>query len=142
MRYRKRGGQEHRGRSGERDVFELSSCAGSSWGRRGIYMTMPKEEPVPELVSRAVQAGIGLFTGVTVYNTAFGGLFALVFALAYRRMGDFGPRTTAALLARTCRLTLVQPIAVRAASARRTRAVPTPRLRNSGLTATAYSQPR
>src|SRR5271168_3459254 len=62
-------------------------------------MTMPKEDPEPELVSRPVQAGIGLFTGVTVYNTAFGGLFALVFALAYRRMGDFGPRTTAALLA-------------------------------------------
>jgi Probable cobalt transporter subunit (CbtA) len=62
-------------------------------------MTMPKEDPEPELVSRPVQAGIGLFTGVTVYNTAFGGLFALVFALAYRRMGDYGPRTTAALLA-------------------------------------------
>ena len=62
-------------------------------------MSMPKEEPEPELVSRPVQAGIGLFTGVTVYNTAFGGLFALVYALAYRRMGDFGPRTTAALLA-------------------------------------------
>jgi hypothetical protein len=62
-------------------------------------MLMPKEDPEPELVSRPVQAGVGLFTGVTVYNTAFGGLFALVFALAYRRMGDFGPRTTSALLA-------------------------------------------
>jgi predicted cobalt transporter CbtA len=62
-------------------------------------MSMPKEEPEPELVSRPVQAGIGLFTGVAVYNTAFGGLFALVFALAYRRMGDFSPRTTSALLA-------------------------------------------
>jgi predicted cobalt transporter CbtA len=62
-------------------------------------MPMPREEPEPELVSRPVQAGIGLFTGVTVYNTAFGGFFALAFALAYRRMGDFGPRTTAALLA-------------------------------------------
>ncbi|WP_158812953.1 CbtA family protein [Methylocapsa sp. S129] len=62
-------------------------------------MSMPKEDPEPELVSRPVQAGIGLFTGVTVYNTAFGGLFALAFALTYRRMGDFGPRTTAALLA-------------------------------------------
>jgi hypothetical protein len=60
-------------------------------------MTMPKEEP--ELVSRSVQSGIGLFTGVTVYNTAFGGLFALAFAFAYRRMGDFDPRTTSALLA-------------------------------------------
>jgi predicted cobalt transporter CbtA len=59
----------------------------------------PKEEPEPELVSRRVQAGIGLFTGVMVYNVAFGGLFALVFALAYGRMGDFGPRATSALLA-------------------------------------------
>ena len=58
----------------------------------------PKEEP-EELVSRSTQAGLGLFTGVTVYNTAFGGLFALVFALTYRRMGDFDARTTAALLA-------------------------------------------
>jgi hypothetical protein len=46
-------------------------------------MSMPKEEPEPELVSRPVQAGIGLFTGVMVYNAAFGGLFALVFALTY-----------------------------------------------------------
>src|SRR3984885_2797183 len=62
-------------------------------------MTMPKEDSEPELVSRSVQSGIGLFTGVAVYNTAFGGLFALVFAFAYRRMGDFDPRTTSALLA-------------------------------------------
>jgi Probable cobalt transporter subunit (CbtA) len=62
-------------------------------------MPAPVEDYDPELVSRPVQAGIGLFTGVAVYNTAFGGLFALVFALAYRRMGDFGPRATAALIA-------------------------------------------
>jgi len=59
----------------------------------------PKEAPEPELVSRRVQAGIGLFTGVMVYNVAFGGLFALAFCLAYGRMGDFDPRITAALLA-------------------------------------------
>ena len=62
-------------------------------------MPDPVEGPEPELVSRPVQAGFGLFTGVTVYNTAFGGLFALVFAVAYGRVGDFGPRATAALLA-------------------------------------------
>ncbi|MGO9941362.1 MAG: CbtA family protein [Rhodoblastus sp.] len=60
---------------------------------------LPKEEPEPELVSREVQGGIGLLTGVMVYSVAFGGLFALVFALAYGRMGDFGPRATSALLA-------------------------------------------
>lgn len=53
----------------------------------------------PELVSRHVQAGLGLLTGVTVYSTAFGGLFAIVFALAYGRMADLGPRATSAVLA-------------------------------------------
>lgn len=53
----------------------------------------------PELVSRTVQSGIGLLTGVIVYSAAFGGLFALAFALVYGRIGDFSPRATAALLA-------------------------------------------
>jgi len=53
----------------------------------------------PELVSRGVQSGIGLFTGVMVYATAFGGLFALVFAVADRRIGNLGPRAVSALLA-------------------------------------------
>jgi hypothetical protein len=59
----------------------------------------PPVEDEPQLVSRAVQGGIGLFTGVTVYNVAFGGLFALAFAICYGRMGDFSPRATAALIA-------------------------------------------
>lgn len=57
------------------------------------------EEPEVELVSRSTQAGLGLFTGVVVYAAAFGGLFALVFAAALGRMGDFGPRATSAFLA-------------------------------------------
>ncbi len=59
----------------------------------------PHEEVEPDLVSRPVQAGIGLFTGVTVYSAAFGGLFALAFAFAQGRMAGTGPRATAALLA-------------------------------------------
>jgi hypothetical protein len=55
--------------------------------------------PEPELVSREVQAGIGLFTGVVVYSIAFGGLYALAFALAYGRISAFGPRGAAATLA-------------------------------------------
>ena len=62
-------------------------------------MSMPTHEEEPELVSRATQAGLGLLTGVGVYNVAFGGLFALAFALAYGRMGGFGARATSALLA-------------------------------------------
>jgi hypothetical protein len=61
--------------------------------------TPPPYEEEPELVSRPVQAGIGLLTGVAVYSTAFGGLFALVFALTYGRMADLGPRATSAVLA-------------------------------------------
>ena len=56
-------------------------------------------EDEPELVSRSVQAGFGLFTGVVVYCTAFGGLFALVFAAANGRVGNCSPRAVAALLA-------------------------------------------
>jgi predicted cobalt transporter CbtA len=60
---------------------------------------LPAPAETPELVSRSVQSGIGLLTAVAVYSTAFGGIFALAFALAYRRMGDFGARATSALVA-------------------------------------------
>jgi predicted cobalt transporter CbtA len=59
----------------------------------------PPAEAYPEIVSRPVQGGIGLFTGVTVYNLAFGGLFALLFAICYGRIGNWSPRVTSALLA-------------------------------------------
>ena len=59
----------------------------------------PAPESDSEIFSRSTQAGIGLFTGVGVYNVAFGGLFALAFALAFGRMSGAGPRATAALLA-------------------------------------------
>jgi Probable cobalt transporter subunit (CbtA) len=57
------------------------------------------EATEPELVSRETQAGLGLFTGVIIYSAAVGGLFSLVFAFVYGRVGRFGPRATAALLA-------------------------------------------
>jgi hypothetical protein len=57
------------------------------------------EAPEPELVSRPVQSGVGLLTGVVVYGTALGGLFALAFAFAYQRIGHLSARGTAALLA-------------------------------------------
>lgn len=52
-----------------------------------------------ELVSRPVQSTIGLFTGVMVYSAAFGGLFAIVFALVWGRIGSSDPRVVAAVLA-------------------------------------------
>ena len=69
-------------------------------------MSMPKDEHEIELVSRSVQAGLGLFTGVSVYSVAFGGLFALAFSLVYGRAGSLNPRGTAAVLAAAGFLTI------------------------------------
>lgn len=57
------------------------------------------DPPPVDLVSRANQASWGLLTGVMVYATAFGGLFALVFAFAYGRASSLGPRAISGLLA-------------------------------------------
>jgi Probable cobalt transporter subunit (CbtA) len=57
------------------------------------------EAPEPELVSRAVQSTAGLLTGIVVYGTALGGIFSLVFAYAYGRIGPLSPRATAMILA-------------------------------------------
>lgn len=57
------------------------------------------EAAEPELVSRAVQAGLGLFTGIVVFGAAVGGLLSLAFALCYGRLTTLGPRGMAALLA-------------------------------------------
>jgi predicted cobalt transporter CbtA len=51
------------------------------------------------LVSRGMQSTLGLLTGTVVYASALGGVFALVFAAAYGRIGKASPRTTAAVLA-------------------------------------------
>ena len=64
---------------------------------KGLPIPMPEADY--EIVSRQTQAGLGLLTGVGVYNVAFGGLFALAFALVYGRMSLLGPKPAAALLA-------------------------------------------
>ena len=57
------------------------------------------EAPEPEMVSRKIQKGIGLLTGVVVYGAAIGGIFGLVFTFAYGRIGITSPRLLSALLA-------------------------------------------
>jgi hypothetical protein len=56
------------------------------------------EAAEPELVSRATQAGIGLFTGVMAYSLAIGGLFALVFAFVQGRFSGLSARATSAVI--------------------------------------------
>ncbi|NKJ46114.1 hypothetical protein CIC12_05020 [Burkholderia sp. SG-MS1] len=57
------------------------------------------DAPEPELVSRDTQAGLGLLTAVVTYGAAFGGLFSLVFAYAYGRVGAISARALSAWLA-------------------------------------------
>ncbi|MDQ3577666.1 MAG: CbtA family protein [Actinomycetota bacterium] len=52
-----------------------------------------------ELVSRGLQATVGLGAALIVFGVAIGGLFALAYAVAYGRIGSLSPRATAAVLA-------------------------------------------
>lgn len=52
-----------------------------------------------EVVSRGIQRTLGLATGTIALGVALGGMFALVYAFAYGRIGAMGPRTTSAVLA-------------------------------------------
>lgn len=59
-----------------------------------------------ELVSRTMQATGGLATALLVFGVAVGGIAALVFAYVLGRIGNFGPRATAALIAGAALLTV------------------------------------
>jgi Probable cobalt transporter subunit (CbtA) len=63
-----------------------------------VEYTVHHEPPEAELVSRSLQSSAGLGTGALIYGVAFGGIFALVFAVAYGRLGTLTARGTAALL--------------------------------------------
>ena len=65
------------------------------------------QPPGAEIVSRSVQRGAGLFIASVVYGAALGGLFSLVFALSYGRLGKFDPRALSALLASAAFIALV-----------------------------------
>jgi hypothetical protein len=57
------------------------------------------EAPAPEIVSRDLQKSVGLLTAAVVYGLALGGIFAIVFAVAYGRVGRASPAQTALALA-------------------------------------------
>ena len=83
----------------------FASCAGEPSIERAIAFESAANEaagqlpPEPEIVSRSVQRGAGLFTASIVYGAALGGLFSLAFAFAYGRLGGFDPRALSAVLA-------------------------------------------
>lgn len=63
-----------------------------------VEYTVHHEDPEVELVSRPLQSTAGLGTGTLLYGVALGGMFALVFAAAYGRIGPLAARSTAAVL--------------------------------------------
>src|SRR4029450_8085237 len=56
------------------------------------------EAPEDAEVSRTLQESAGLGTGVILFGVAMGGIFALMFSVAYGRIGLRTARGTAALL--------------------------------------------
>lgn len=78
---------------------QLDEAKAAAEKPKGMKMS---DESEPELISRPVQSGLGLFTAVLVYSVAFGGLFGLAFAFAYGRIpGALTPQALSALLAAT-----------------------------------------
>jgi hypothetical protein len=82
-------------------AFETQQDEAKAAADKAKHMHMSEEEE-PELVSRPLQASLGLLTAVMVYSVAFGGLFGLAFAFAYGRIpGALTPQAVSVLLAAT-----------------------------------------
>ncbi len=80
----------------------FSFFAGEPALERALAFEAPAPEapaPEPEIVSRSTQRGPGLFTAHMIYGAATGGVFSLVFALGFGRLGPSEPRALAGLLA-------------------------------------------
>jgi hypothetical protein len=56
------------------------------------------EAEEPEMFSRDIQTGVGLLTGTVAVGAGLGALFGVLFAFAYGRLGNLGPKATAGLV--------------------------------------------
>src|ERR1700735_4183573 len=64
-------------------AFEVQHDAAA---HEAVGHTHMAHETEPELVSRSIQAGLGLFVAVLVYSVAFGGLFGLAYGFGFGRL--------------------------------------------------------
>ncbi|MFB6888592.1 CbtA family protein [Kitasatospora sp. NPDC056327] len=81
------------------EAAEPAGDHADSHGAAGTADAAGSGDEEEELVSRDLQSTAGLATGVLVYGVAVGGIAALAFCFALGRIGRFGPRATAALVA-------------------------------------------
>ncbi len=56
------------------------------------------EAEEPEMFSRDIQTGVGLLTGTVAVGAGLGAEFGVLFAFAYGRLGNLGPKATAGLV--------------------------------------------
>ena len=85
-------------------AFVFSFLVGEPQVERAIELEAQAAAPAggatePEVVGRTVQRTVGLASAAAMYGLAIGGLFGIAFAVAYGRIGSFGPRAAAGLLA-------------------------------------------
>jgi hypothetical protein len=71
-----------------------TAIAFESYVEYDVHQQTPEVEPV----SRDLQSTLGLGTGALIYGIALGGLFSLVFAATYGRLGLLAARVSAAVL--------------------------------------------
>jgi hypothetical protein len=85
--------------------FGFARVVGEPQVRNAIHFesyvedTVKRQAPEAELVTRPVQGNYGLGVGTLAFGMAIGGIFALVFAIGYGRIGTISARATALILA-------------------------------------------
>jgi predicted cobalt transporter CbtA len=85
-------------------AIEFEAAHDQAQRQQQIANGITPEPEQPELFSRTVQSGVGLFTGLVGIGAGIGALFGVMFAFANGRMtgpglGKLGPGATATLLA-------------------------------------------
>jgi predicted cobalt transporter CbtA len=77
----------------------IGRAVGFEDGRGELPHSHGVHEHGAELFTRGVQANVGMGFGVLAFSVAMGALFAVAFAVAYRRVGALGPRMLSVSLA-------------------------------------------
>lgn len=81
-----------------RDAISFEDRHGEAAGQITAATGQHVHDAAEVVVSRGIQETLGLFVALGLFGVAIGGIFALVFAVLYGRIGNLAARPTAALL--------------------------------------------